>query len=93
MCATRVAALVDRFQPCLHMTRDSSGKRRIGVVTTHDVKESMRFMLQDKLRGERFAFAQQFVSSTTSVRDELRDQLNSSFSVGPINRQKIKFIF
>ena len=75
--ASRVAALCDRFQPCLHLTRDSTPLRRIGVVTTHEVKETMRFVLQDKLRGERFAFAEPFVTSTNDVKEELKKQLKA----------------
>ena len=36
--ASRVAALCDAFQPCLHMSRDSSGRNKIGVVTTHEAR-------------------------------------------------------
>ena len=75
--ASRVAGVCDQFQPCLHMTRDGSGKQRIGVVTTHEVKETMRFMLQDKLRGERFAFAAPFVTCTDNVQAELKEQLKA----------------
>ena len=35
--ASRVAGLCDAFQPCRHMSRDKSGKGKIGVVTTHEV--------------------------------------------------------
>lgn len=75
--ASRVAALVDPFQPCLHMSRDSSGQGKIGVITTHESKEAMRVMLQDKLRSERFAFAKQFISDAPDIKEEIKSQLKA----------------
>ncbi len=73
--ASRVAAVVDKFQPAMHMT--SSNNRNIGVWLTADVKECMRVMFADKLRSERFAFAEPFIDGSENVLEELKRQLKA----------------
>jgi len=56
---------------------DSTGKNRIGVVTSYDTKEGMRFALQQLLRSEKVQFADQFTSKTVGMREEICSQLKS----------------
>tara|TARA_Y100000389_G_scaffold167628_1_gene172903 strand:+ start:273 stop:788 length:516 start_codon:yes stop_codon:yes gene_type:complete len=75
--ASRVAAICSASRPVRHLSGDSTGKNRVGVVTSSDTKEGMRFALQQFLRSERVHFAKRFVSKTVGAREELCSQLKA----------------
>ena len=75
--ASRIAGICDKFKPCLHMTRDTTGKKRIGCVTTHETKEAMRLSLQQLLRTESILFAKKFFSDDASSKGEICEQLKN----------------
>ena len=90
--ASRVATICDVFQPCMHMSRDTSAQRRIGCVTTHETKEAMRISLQQLLRAEKIMFASKFFSLNLSAKGEICDQLKNYRyidKVGPVQNKKI----
>jgi len=59
------------------MTRDTTGKKRIGCVTTHETKEAMRLSLQQLLRTESIMFAKTFFSDNASSKGEICEQLKN----------------
>lgn len=71
--ASRVAGLCDAFQPCLHMSRDRSGKGKIGVVTTHEVRSAEQKTLENQ-RKNKICFFQQ---AKEAMRFALQDRLRS----------------
>lgn len=77
MGASRIAAICSASTPIKHLSGDSTGKHRVGVVTSYDTKESMRFALQQLLRSERVEFASSFVSNAVGTREEICSQLKA----------------
>lgn len=75
--ASRIASICSSSRPIKHLSADSTGKNRIGVVTSYDTKESMRFALQQLLRSERVEFAKSFHSKTVGTREEICAQLKA----------------
>jgi hypothetical protein len=75
--ASRIAAICSESRPIKHLSGDSTGKKRIGVVTSYDTKESMRFALQQLLRSERVYFASSFESKTIGMQSEICAQLKA----------------
>ncbi len=75
--ASRVASICNASQPIRHLSGDSTGKNRVGVVTSSDTKEGMRFALQQFLRSERVHFETSFASKTVGMREEICSQLKA----------------
>jgi hypothetical protein len=75
--ASRVAAICSASTPIKHLSADSTGQHRIGVVTSYDTKESMRFAMQQLLRSERVEFSSRFVSTDIGTKEELCSQLRA----------------
>ena len=75
--ASRVASICNASLPIKHLSGDKTGKNRVGVVTSYDTKESMRFAMQQLLRSERIDFAKGFVSNDVGAREEICSQLKS----------------
>lgn len=75
--ASRIAAICSESRPIKHLSGDSTGKKRIGVVTSYDTKESMRFATQQLLRSERVSFASSFESKTDGMKEEICRQLKA----------------
>jgi len=72
-----VAAICSASQPIRHFSGDSTGKNRVGVVTSFETKEAMRFALQQLLRSEKIQFASTFTSRSAGAREEICSQLKS----------------
>jgi hypothetical protein len=70
-----VAAICNDSQPIRHFSGDKTGQNRVGVVTTFESKESMRFAMQQLLRAEKNHFLSNFVSSIPGAREEICGQL------------------
>lgn len=77
MGASRVAAICAQSRPIKHLSGDSTGKKRVGVVTSYDTKESMRFAMQQLLRSERVFFSSSFDSKTDGMKEEICAQLKA----------------
>ena len=75
--ASRVAAICNSSPPIRHFSGDSTSKNRVGVVTSFESKESMRFALQQVLRAEKVHFLSNFVSNTPGAKEEVCGQLKS----------------
>jgi len=75
--ASRVAAICGASQPIRHLSGDSTGKNRVGVVTSRETKEGMRFAAQQLLRGGRIHFEKNFVTKAVGMREEICMQLKS----------------
>jgi hypothetical protein len=75
--ASRVAAICNVSHPIRHLSGDKTGKHRVGVVTSFESKESMRFALQQLLRAEKVLFLSKFISSTAGAKEEVCGQLKS----------------
>ena len=75
--ASRVANILNIFQPAAFLTADPSGHRRIGVMTTSTNKEQMRFELARLLRTKTARFYENFFSSkcAADVKSEICAQL------------------
>jgi hypothetical protein len=75
--ASRVANICSASQPIRHLSADTTGQHRAGVVTTFESKESMRFALQQLLRSEKVHFSSQFVSQTRGAKEQICAQLKA----------------
>ena len=75
--ASRVAAICNTSHPIRHLSGDRTGKNRVGVVTSFESKESMRFALQQLLRSEKVHFNSNFISNTPGAKEEICGQLKS----------------
>ena len=75
--ASRVAAICNASHAIRHFSGDRTGKNRVGVVTSFESKESMRFALQQLLRAEKVHFNSNFVSNTPGAKEEVCGQLKS----------------
>lgn len=77
MGASRVAAICSQFKPIAFFSGDTTGKNRVGVVTSQDTKESMRFSLQQLLRSEKVKFYEKFYSMNIDTKQGLCTQLRA----------------
>ena len=75
--ASRVANICAANQPIRHLSADTTGQNRAGVVTTYETKESMRFALQQLLRSEKVLFSNQFVSQARGAKEQICSQLKA----------------
>ena len=75
--ASRVAAICGASQPIRHLSGDSTGKNRVGVITSRETKEGMRFAAQQLLRGGRMHFEKKFVTKAVGMKEEICMQLKS----------------
>jgi hypothetical protein len=75
--ASRVAAICNAYQPIRHLSGDRTGQNRVGVVTSHESKEGMRFALQQLLRTEKVQFTADFQSLTLGAKEEICSQLKA----------------
>lgn len=76
--ASRIANICSKFGPIGHMSQDPvTGKKRVGVVTTAQVKERARVDLARLLRTDNVRFSKDFVSADGGMRDEICTQLNN----------------
>ena len=74
--ASRIANICSSFLPISNLSQDPlPKKRRVGVVTTAQVKERARVDLARLLRTDNIRFANKFVSSSGGMRDEICEQL------------------
>jgi hypothetical protein len=73
--SSRVAAILAQSPPTRHVTTDSKGLKRPGIMTTKDTKERSRVELSRRLREGRIVFADDMYSSRVGTKDELIDQL------------------
>ena len=82
--ASRIFAACAAVPPCAAMTQDTDKKlRRVGVITTSEVKERMRVCLATMLRCDSVHYAEPFVSRALDARDQLTQQLRGyRFEVG-----------
>ena len=77
MLASRIANICSAFGPISHLSQDPVAKlKRVGVITTAQVKERARVDLARLLRTDKIRFAKTFVSSQGGMRDEICNQLN-----------------
>lgn len=76
--ASRIAALCAPFGQVAAMTQDTNPKlMRVGVVTTHQVKERMRIEFARLLRCDALRFSTPFVSASADGPQKLCEQLRN----------------
>ena len=75
--ASRVAAICSQFSPVKYFSGDNTGKNRVGVVTSQDSKEGMRFSLQQLLRSEKIKFFNSFLSLNVDTKASICSQLKA----------------
>lgn len=74
--SSRIAGICAPYKPCSAMSQDSNVKtKRVGVVTTEEVKERMRITLSTMMRSDTVHLATPFLGRRQEARDELITQL------------------
>jgi hypothetical protein len=75
--ASRVAAICSQFSPVKCFSGDNTGKNRVGVVTSQDSKEGMRFSLQHLLRSEKIKISNYFLSLNVDTKASICSQFKA----------------